>query len=1124
MECIACKTPNRPIAKYCKACGTAITTAQVLKPIGQQSAIQLDDLDGLVGLAEVKAQIKKQVSAAVNMRKAGFSYDNRNLYTILVGGSGTGKNRIVEVLASVLFKNGITTRADMKTIAAADFGEFARNLSANLDAAKGGILFIDHVHQLVPSGYQPGQSTPIDKLYAAIESRAADPIIVLASKEEGFREYLKANPEVNNRFNLKFYLPALTLDQMVTLAGKIIADQHYEQQEDFGIKLRNRLAYLFRNQGDAEQSVKIGKGGFLVNKEINNIISDHFSAPDPRFPPQLLLADDIKGEVYIQQTATEVLADLDDFVGMDNVKTFIRNLVNLVSLQQKDATITGKTDVIGAHIILTGNPGTGKTTLAKKLGEIFAASGILSSGHVVEMDRSKLVGQYVGETPLLVQKACDEAIGGVLFIDEAYTLVQNDQDTYGHEAIDTLIKRMEDDRGKFIMIAAGYERPMQNFIDANPGMKSRVKDNIFNLPDYNPAQLLQILKGFVKQGGYELAADAETKAAGLLEDMFNRRSKDFGNARDVRNFYEAALSKRAARINAAPTTNYDRILSEADLPGGDAVLPAGGIDEVLSALNKLTGLAGVKSEIAEMVDFLQGEKLRAEAGSKKMTISLHFVFAGNPGTGKTTVARILAKIFKGLGILPSDKLVEVTDKDLVSGYVGQTSAQTNKVIDSAMGGVLFIDEAYTLSKGISSGTGGFGSEAIDTLLKRMEDDRGKFIVIAAGYSKQMQDFLDSNPGLDSRFSKKITFDDYGPDELSQIMLSMIAQNGFTADDAAKARIKAYLADVYNKRDKRFANGRTVRNAFEDMVQTQSRRIVKQKNSGLAFNPMAIMEDDVPFEPAKEISPADALAELNQLIGLRAVKDEIGGLISFLEIEKMRAASGQTGGTTLNLHFIFKGKPGTGKTTVARILAKVFKALGVLPVGQLIETDRKDLVGQYVGHTAKQTSDVIDKAMGGVLFIDEAYTLIPEGNPNDFGKEAVDTLLKRMEDDKGKFIVIAAGYSGDMDRFVASNDGLASRFPKMILFEDYQPGELNEIFKLMLAKNGLSMATADAAKAMQLFEDMYRNRDNNFANGRTVRNLFEHSLEKQAVRLSRIKQQGTEISSMINEVIYDDMIV
>jgi SpoVK/Ycf46/Vps4 family AAA+-type ATPase len=459
----------------------------------------------------------------------------------------------------------------------------------------------------------------------------------------------------------------------------------------------------------------------------------------------------------------------------------------------------------------------------------------------------------------------------------------------------------------------------------------------------------------------------------------------------------------------------------------------------------------------------------------------------------------------------------------VSGYVGQTSAQTNKVIDNAMGGVLFIDEAYTLSKGITSGGGGFGSEAIDTLLKRMEDDRGKFIVIAAGYSKEMQDFLDSNPGLDSRFSKKITFDDYGPAELSTIMRSMMTQNDFTFDEATNSKIDAYLTDVYNKRDKRFANARTVRNAFENIVQVQSKRIVKQKNSGLSFNAMAITVDDVPSTATDIVSPQEALAELNKLIGLTSVKTEINSLISFLEIEKMRAVGGSTSKNTLNLHFLFKGRPGTGKTTVARILAKVFKSLQVLPVGQLIETDRKDLVGQYVGHTAKQTSDVIDKAMGGVLFVDEAYTLVPEGNSNDFGKEAIDTLLKRMEDDKGKFIVIAAGYANDMERFVASNEGLASRFPKTVIFEDYTPDELNQIFMHMLTNNGLKLVESDGDKVLQMFTEMYRTRDNKFANGRTVRNLFERMLEKQAVRLSHIRELGGDISTDINQIIYEDII-
>ncbi len=480
----------------------------------------------------------------------------------------------------------------------------------------------------------------------------------------------------------------MSVDILYELGVIFLQEKNFNIHPDAAEKLKKRFLFLFRNQHNSELASDIGKNGFLVQREINKIINEHFLNPEFQDNPKTILAGDIKGEIFETKAADEILTELDDFVGLDGVKDFIRKMVDMFRIQAKDAAQTGQEMNIGSHIVLTGNPGTGKTTLARKLGDVFASAGILSSGHVIDVDRSKLVGQYIGETPLLVQKYCNEAMGGILLVDEAYTLKQGDQDKYGQEAIDTLMKRMEDDRGKFVMIAAGYQKEMQNFIDANPGLKSRVKDNFFHLPDYTPSQLLDILKIFIRKGGYTLQEDADKKAAKKFTEMYDKRSKGFGNGREVRNFYESILSNRAARITEHPDAEYNMQILASDIPGEDADLSVQKLDILLDDLNKLTGLGSVKSEISQLIDFLEGEKIRSQYGAKKMNINLHFVFTGNPGTGKTTVARILAKIFKGLGILSQGQLIEVTDKDLVAGYVGQTSTNTNKLIDSAIGGVL----------------------------------------------------------------------------------------------------------------------------------------------------------------------------------------------------------------------------------------------------------------------------------------------------------------------------------------------------------------------------------------------------------------------------------------------------
>lgn len=247
------------------------------------------------------------------------------------------------------------------------------------------------------------------------------------------------------------------------------------------------------------------------------------------------------------------------------------------------------------------------------------------------------------------------------------------------------------------------------------------------------------------------------------------------------------------------------------------------VDVLLEELNALTGLESVKQDIQNLVNIIRVQKLREARGMKQPSISLHMVFSGNPGTGKTTVARLLANIYKGLGVLPSGHLVEVDRSKLVVGYVGQTATKTAQVIDEALGGVLFIDEAYTLSA--NKGENDFGQEAIDTLLKAMEDHRDDLIVIVAGYPDLMEDFLNSNPGLRSRFNKYIFFADYTPEELIEILKSMCQKQEYKMTEEAITFALDYFAKRVHEHSESFANAREVRNFMEKAIAHQASRIV-----------------------------------------------------------------------------------------------------------------------------------------------------------------------------------------------------------------------------------------------------------------------------------------------------------
>ena len=272
----------------------------------------------------------------------------------------------------------------------------------------------------------------------------------------------------------------------------------------------------------------------------------------------------------------------------------------------------------------------------------------------------------------------------------------------------------------------------------------------------------------------------------------------------------------------------------------------------------------------------------------------------------------------------------------------------------------------------------------------------------------------------------------------------------------------------------------------------------------------------------DVLEGDPYQELDDLIGLGSVKEEVRSLANFVKLQKEREAKGLKT-AKVSYHLVFYGSPGTGKTTVARIVGRIYKDLGVLKRGHTVETDRAGLCGQYVGQTGPKTDSVIAKALDGVLFIDEAYSLVPEGGSgNDYGQEAISTILKRMEDYRDRLVVIVAGYKGEMQRFIDSNPGLQSRFNRYIDFPDYTGGELSQIFKMYMKKNQYTLS-ADAEKYLkERFDYAVAHKDRNFGNARYARNVFEKSIQAQANRLANEKDLDKLGKDKLTELTVDDL--
>ena len=334
-------------------------------------------------------------------------------------------------------------------------------------------------------------------------------------------------------------------------------------------------------------------------------------------------------------------------------------------------------------------------------------------------------------------------------------------------------------------------------------------------------------------------------------------------------------------------------------------------------------------------------------------------------------------------------------------------------------------------------------------------------------------------------------------DLMTLMLLMFAAVDDTVSEQEAAFVNACADKLTALCDKvGIAGGAPGVRAGDFVTKTAPRQPAAEAAGGGQAEEKTQAEEEA--EPAPSLE--ELLAELDGLCGLEKVKADVKSLINLVKVRKLRQEQ-DLPVPPMSLHLVFMGNPGTGKTTVARLLAKIYHTIGVLSKGQLVEVDRSGLVAGFVGQTALKTQKVIQKALGGVLFIDEAYALANQDSPNDFGKEAIETLLKGMEDHRADLIVIVAGYTELMDNFIHANPGLESRFNKYFFFEDYTGEQLMDIFRSMCKKNGYTLDKQAEDYAVQGFKDLYENRDENFGNARDVRNVFERAVARQADRLA-----------------------
>ncbi|CAK9005155.1 unnamed protein product [Durusdinium trenchii] len=850
----------------------------------------------------------------------------------------------------------------------------------------------------------------------------------------------------------------------------------------------------------------------------------------------------------------EIKKQLFDLVGLDKVKESMRTLLDLVEFSK----MREKSGMHGfaaqsLHMRFLGNPGTGKTVVARLVGELLLAMGAItpveggntSSGFVFkEASRADLVGEHTGATAIKVQGVVKEALGGVLFIDEAYALVQGARDNFGVEAVDTLIKEMEDNRAHLIVILAGYTKEMDDFFNSNPGFQSRVPFS-FEFADYSCPELTQIGQLQLKSKSIALKGDGNCNEGSSCwwlrrtaqlstrccdeEDKskcdMSKNDRSNGNGRTVRNILESSFRHMALRVlkGLSPEKLKEFFQALPNAPPMDCGSPEVSFDgyngkDLRCDFSLLEGNDLVSStldllnlNIAPCTTQITRDQVTRAAGDASRWTQLAELLAEVTDTktgSKQKLEASCSKVYAFLDLFSGGSLMETTetDEEELEEILGEDIEEDQ---DDALIQMAETMQGDPLDRYEVMPKGGYCEEK----KRRMSGDRPLT-------GMQLNDCADKCNKLRkgctafAHYDRECTIYHRGvPDGAVGRRTARCYRKASTAKASGAQPVKKVTTKKSGKSSVPFS-GKTEKKKKNSGWNSQERRQLGGYGSRKEAQ-KAIQDNEIPEGINEKV---DKLMEkLNRLVGLTKVKAGMAELRAMVEFDQWRrkllpAAKSLMG---QSFHMQFLGNPGTGKTVVARLVGKLLVEMGVIKKKEkdkdeaiFHEVSRADLVAEYKGQTAPKVLGAVSKAIGGVLFVDEAYSLKKEGKDS-FGQEAVDTLIKEIEDKRDQVVAIFAGYEKEMETFFEANPGFKSRVPFKFYFDDYTCAELNHISGIFLEDKGFT-ASDEAKKWIDRTvrfstsccddqgSDCEALRDS--GNGRTVRNILEASYRNFAARV------------------------
>lgn len=756
------------------------------------------------------------------------------------------------------------------------------------------------------------------------------------------------------------------------------------------------------------------------------------------------------------------------------------------------SALVGQPELVGAmraalgnrdravRLFISGPEGTGKRTAAALIEQMLTERGTVRGSYWVS--DQVFPNYHVSDSVLWLQARVRECIetGLMLVVDDLDKL-------YGYErcgpAVVEELRRLMARHPKLPVVALSRPGGGERLFEANPALLGLFTVTVTK--PFDDESYATLFRTAVTARGGVVAKDV-ARAAGTL----------LGHTPPLHNLRHARLATYLAEqcLKEAWARNNSREVLAADLP--QRLTPGRTFDtDPMAELAACAGIEGVKREVPLLVAEAKAAELRRKAGMAVAARPRHLVFTGNRGTGKTKVAGILARVYAEIGTLSSGHLVEVDRSDLVGEYASESGVKVRRAVERALGGVLVIDDAHTLSSPDSPRE----REALNVLVAAVQQHPEDLVVVLCGPDAEINGMLKAEPALAAYFPKVVRFADLSEDDLVAVFAKKAADGGFTLAEGVLDKVRTLVHSA--QRGTGFTNARLMTNLLDRAVAMMSRRILEDDILDETESIEEIYVEDIPPTLAAAGTlelPEDPIAEIDRLVGLEMVKQEVKLLVTEVRAEQLRREAGLPIGAPTR-HLVFTGNPGTAKTTIARLIAAVYAQLGLLSSGHLVEVGRSDLVAQYVGQTAPKVRAAVGRALGGVLFVDEAYALTQSDSSNDFGMEAIAELLKLMEEHRADLVVIVAGYEKEMTRFRESNPGLASRFPNVLHFPDYSDDELLAIFEKMAADAGFALEEGmlDAVRDILRAEP----RGSSFGNARFMRNVLDRAISLQAQRIT-----------------------